>query len=378
MTSRCNSPASTISIDESAGHDNSLLTIQTTSNCQLNESVQYEALLTALSDDHVHWLHVQKLDKCTTDVTLREIFYHFGANEAFVITDSDCQNRRPHGFVSFAHPAMAELAVEKVHTFVPFRQTGPLVVERLTADKIRESLKLRLPVEIAEDERGLYTANGIRSQLWDVLHPSQMHNLQVFLSAHRDQSNEALAEMMISSIDASSPIQRINLATLLCKNSALSKLPRGESIRLAFLNELRKYEGALSHEIQRLTGSSNDQPVVCRGRPIVSAQTQRRIHDAVLRTVYVSKIPPELSRAALMREISRHGQVLKLRTCNGHHGSSAYAFVEMDTPAAANTIVGCGQLTVEGFSLRTQHAKAPIQDASRSDTVARTTATSRF
>ncbi|CUG94081.1 RNA-binding protein, putative [Bodo saltans] len=376
MASRSNSPASTISIDDSAGHDNSVLTIHTASNnCQMNESVQHEALLTALNDEHAHWLHVQKLDKSTSNLSLREIFYHFGANEAFVIPDF--LSHRPHGFVCFSHSSMADLAVEKVHTFVPFRQTGPLIVQHVVAEAIREMIVKQTFPEVAtegcDDMR-----KAICAQLWEVLHPSQTHNLQVFLSTHHDLSNEALAEMMITSIEATSPLQRLNLATLLCKNSTLSRLPRGDSIRAVFLNELLKYRGILLTEIQRLfVGEASSEPIANRVRPTASAQTQRRVHDATLRTVYLSKIPSELSRTSITREVSRHGQVLKLRTCSGNTGGTSYAFVEMDTAAAANMLVGCGQLVIEGYTLRTQHAKAPIQDAARSDTVARSTSLTR-
>lgn len=366
--SRCSSPASTISLEEnSAGHDNSLLTIQSHSNGQLNESLLHEALFAALSDEQQHWVHVQHLDPSTNNESLREIFYHFGANDAFVMPPGGCAGvgARLCGYVSFSHPAMASLAIEKVNTFVPLRQTGPLTVVAVTASNIREDLgsQSKGAAQVSQASQVL-----LGKQLWEVLHPSQLHKLQAFLSTHWQLSNETLAKLVVESIESTLSVQRINLATMLCQESVLSKAPRGEGLRAALLCELSRYSGPLSGEIERMLKAGDVQPAAVRVAPS-SAQTQRRVHNLTQRTVYLSKIPSDMRSATLLHDLSQYGHVLKLRLCRGVAGGALYAFAEMDTVASAVAIVGCGQLFVQGYALRTQHAKSPIQDASPSDAV---------
>lgn len=362
MESRCDSPGSTISLgDSSAGHDNSVVTTQTVTSGQLNESVIHEALQTALCDEHLHWLHIQMLDKSTTHQALREIFYHFGAHEAFVVSPRGDSRGKLQGYVSFPHSAMADLAVEKVNTFVPFRQSGPLTVTKVNADRIKKELAESRPE--AEQRNN----SAICSQLWSALHPTHMESLQLFLSTHQEITDDAIADLMAMSLEATTSVQRINLATLLCAKSPLSRIPRGESIRLAFLSALSQASGHCAANVHQLILGAGLRHTANRPPSASSTQTQQRVHEATLRTAYLSKIPSEMHRSTLLNELGRYGQLLKLRLCSGQCGVTSYAFAEMSTVAAANAVVGRGQILVGGHTLRAQHAKSPIQDANRGD-----------
>lgn len=131
------SPASSISSAErTAGHDTSC---HLQNGTRLNDSTDDEALQMSLMDTSLFWARVSKLDSNTTSSALRDIFYHHGANEAFVAGHTDGKNRRI-GFVSFDYVETRSLAIEKVSNFIPLRQSCPLLVREVTPADVLEEL----------------------------------------------------------------------------------------------------------------------------------------------------------------------------------------------------------------------------------------------
>ncbi|KPA73505.1 hypothetical protein ABB37_09821 [Leptomonas pyrrhocoris] len=96
------------------------------------------------------WLCVGHLSLGTTDAELKSLFYPYGADEAFTAWEGPQMS----GFVGFTSPEMADLAAQKMHAFIPRRQSQALVVHPVSLDDVAQarsrSLKSLLAVLYSE------------------------------------------------------------------------------------------------------------------------------------------------------------------------------------------------------------------------------------
>lgn len=96
------------------------------------------------------WLSVGHLSLGTTDVELKALFYPYGADEAFTAWEGPVMS----GYVGFTSPEMSELAAQKMHAFIPRRQSQALVVRAIALDEVAQarsrSLKSLLAVLYSE------------------------------------------------------------------------------------------------------------------------------------------------------------------------------------------------------------------------------------
>ncbi|CAM45321.1 conserved hypothetical protein [Leishmania braziliensis MHOM/BR/75/M2904] len=79
-----------------------------------------------------HWVSVGHLSLTTTDAELKSLFYPYGADEAFTVWEGTTMM----GFVGFDSPEMAELAAQKMHDFVPRRQSQALAVRAVRLEEV--------------------------------------------------------------------------------------------------------------------------------------------------------------------------------------------------------------------------------------------------
>ncbi|KAG5475786.1 hypothetical protein CUR178_03499 [Leishmania enriettii] len=82
-----------------------------------------------------HWLSVGHLSLTTTDAELKSLFYPYGADEAFTAWEGASMT----GFVGFDSPEMAELAAQKMHAFIPRRQSQALKVRSVTLEEVSQA-----------------------------------------------------------------------------------------------------------------------------------------------------------------------------------------------------------------------------------------------
>ncbi|KAG5475268.1 hypothetical protein LSCM1_03379 [Leishmania martiniquensis] len=82
-----------------------------------------------------HWLSVGHLSLNTTDSELKSLFYPYGADEAFTAWEGATMT----GFVGFDSPEMAELAAQKMHDFIPRRQSQALTVRSVTLEEVSQA-----------------------------------------------------------------------------------------------------------------------------------------------------------------------------------------------------------------------------------------------
>ncbi|KPI86802.1 hypothetical protein ABL78_4126 [Leptomonas seymouri] len=96
------------------------------------------------------WLCVGHLSVGTTDAELKSLFYPYGADEAFTAWEGPLMT----GYVGFTSPEMADLAAQKMHAFIPRRQSQALVVHPVSLDDATQarsrSLKSLLAVLYSE------------------------------------------------------------------------------------------------------------------------------------------------------------------------------------------------------------------------------------
>ena len=96
------------------------------------------------------WLCVGHLSLGTTDAELKFLFYPYGADEAFTAWEGPLMS----GYVGFTSMEMAELAAQKMHAFIPRRQSQALVVQPASLDDVARarsrSLKSLLAVLYSE------------------------------------------------------------------------------------------------------------------------------------------------------------------------------------------------------------------------------------
>ena len=135
---RSNSTSSISTAERTAGPtDHSLHTpIPVRKPELLDDSREEEAIAMVTTDDGA-WIRVANMDASTTNKALLDLFFPYGANEAFIMRDGATQ--RKIGFVVFSSPEMASLAVLKMNDFIPWRQSQALSVESITPESVRNA-----------------------------------------------------------------------------------------------------------------------------------------------------------------------------------------------------------------------------------------------
>lgn len=81
------------------------------------------------------WLCVGHLSLSTSDAELKALFYPYGADEAFTAWEGTLMT----GYVGFTSAEMAELAAQKMHAFIPRRQSQALVVHPVALDHVAQA-----------------------------------------------------------------------------------------------------------------------------------------------------------------------------------------------------------------------------------------------
>jgi hypothetical protein len=99
----------------------------------LFEDYRDDASLVKLSCKY--WLCVGHLSLGTTDAELKSLFYPYGADEAFTAWEGPLMS----GYVGFTSPEMADLAAQKMHAFIPHRQSQALVVYPISLDDVAQA-----------------------------------------------------------------------------------------------------------------------------------------------------------------------------------------------------------------------------------------------
>lgn len=74
-----------------------------------------------------YWIRVSRLESDVSDKNLKKLFYPHGADEAFTVWENDDLV----GYVGFDAHEMAKLAVEKMDSFIPCKQTQSLRVSEV-------------------------------------------------------------------------------------------------------------------------------------------------------------------------------------------------------------------------------------------------------
>ncbi|CAG9576635.1 conserved hypothetical protein [Leishmania major strain Friedlin] len=82
-----------------------------------------------------YWLSVGHLSLTTADAELKSLFYPYGADEAFTAWEGAIMT----GFVGFDSPEMADLAVQKMHAFIPRGQSQALTVHAVTLEEVSQA-----------------------------------------------------------------------------------------------------------------------------------------------------------------------------------------------------------------------------------------------
>ncbi|CBH16985.1 RNA-binding protein, putative [Trypanosoma equiperdum] len=427
LTDRPVSPISSASTAEvTAGHDISTI------NRTLDASFMYDD--GALMDfDSKHWIRVTRLDPSTSSKTLRQMFYPYGGDEAFVIWDNAVV-----GYVGFDNHFMAELAVEKMNTFIPCRQAQALCVRPASMDEVvlarsavssgQESIvpllysdcpikcivqvieghrqpsycAMELVEEVKRAPRSLFarvseTLSQLKANsfLVEEFREALVRNLllHIFEEDHTDTKANCgvlLGELFCSGFLTGDPFQiasgilqrgvkSIGQIDNVCAVAhacaslpfAMSKASFWALVGQLSLQTEEPLRSALRGHIRRFHQSTEFiSPKPTANAPLPTADRAASSFPGLkMRTVYVSHLPASMPQRTFMDLLTSCGGVNKVRVCRGKGYTTLFAFVEMATADGVAAALRLGRANVLGCNIRLQMARNPIQDSQSDDAV---------
>ena len=175
---------------------------------RMNASREDDAMSFAVDDAKGgSWIAVHRLDPHTSSKMLLDLFFPYGASEAFLLSaPASC---RKTGFVVFPSANMADLAAQKMNDFIPCRQTQALRVETISAAEVkaaktRDIIAMSLEETTSASSGKQTMSNVAQMSLLVDMTSTTAANVAHFIQQRSDP--EATAEELIEEMgDASLP-----------------------------------------------------------------------------------------------------------------------------------------------------------------------------
>ncbi|CAD2215379.1 hypothetical protein AGDE_00521 [Angomonas deanei] len=379
-----------------------------------------------------HWVSVRQLTNTRTAAALKDLFYPYGADEAF-IAGYDTIRDMLLGYVGFESPQMALWVVEKMDNYVPPRHVVPLKVQCATLEEalsahrlagaagkdsfpvpahgLRESIELKpVPVAVTEvivevmrsspnDLDSFLTALfslSINSDKLQLFQDEFAKQLLMNILERTDRPSARNCGVALGFCYCNGWLQGdpFHLTSTLIHSGTLSTA-KAEGIcalattcssfgtmtkasfwalvgHVASQCDDESVRGVLLTNLRQLqleTNTPSAAPLSVTSKESPASEMHELKDDPRLRTLYFSHLPTHIPQNVFMSVLLSVGNVNKVRVCVSDGYETMFSFVEMQSVADCRAALRLDHSKIMGFPIRVQTARTPIQDCFKEDAV---------